>query len=224
MATKRGKQLETDNLQHVEATLAEFKKQLEDFSARYKAEIGKDPVFRAQFQQMCSNIGVDPLASGKGFWGELLGLGRFYYELGIQIVDACYSSRDRNGGLITLYELKRRLRVMRGRNAVDIGEDDVRRALDKLAVLGGGFGIVEVPASKKVGGRRRMQKMVVTVPRELSTDHTTLIAAATAEGGWVSVQLMADKFGWPTERSRRAIKTLETDGMVWRDEQGYVFI
>jgi len=25
---------------------------------------------------------VDPLASNKGFWAELLGIGDFYYELG----------------------------------------------------------------------------------------------------------------------------------------------
>lgn len=29
---------------------------------------------------MCSSIGVDPLASGKGFWSDLLGVGDFYYE------------------------------------------------------------------------------------------------------------------------------------------------
>jgi len=32
---------------------------------------------------MCANIGVDPLASNKGFWAELLGIGDFYYELGM---------------------------------------------------------------------------------------------------------------------------------------------
>ena len=31
-------------------------------------------------------IGVDPLASSKGFWAEILGVGDFYYELGIVIV------------------------------------------------------------------------------------------------------------------------------------------
>jgi hypothetical protein len=31
---------------------------------------------------MCSNCGVDPLASNKGFWAEILGFGDFYYELG----------------------------------------------------------------------------------------------------------------------------------------------
>lgn len=31
---------------------------------------------------MCAKCGVDPLASNKGFWAELLGIGDFYYELG----------------------------------------------------------------------------------------------------------------------------------------------
>jgi len=31
---------------------------------------------------MCAKVGVDPLASNKGFWAELLGIGDFYYELG----------------------------------------------------------------------------------------------------------------------------------------------
>ena len=34
---------------------------------------------------MCSNIGVDPLASNKGVWAQLLGFGDFYYELGVQV-------------------------------------------------------------------------------------------------------------------------------------------
>ncbi len=36
---------------------------------------------------MCSKIGVDPLASNKGFWSELLDVGDFYYELGVQIIE-----------------------------------------------------------------------------------------------------------------------------------------
>jgi hypothetical protein len=29
--------------------------------------------------------GVDPLASNKGFWAQLLGVGDFYYELAVQV-------------------------------------------------------------------------------------------------------------------------------------------
>ena len=33
-------------------------------------------------QEMCASIGVDPLASNKGFWSNMLDIGDFYYELG----------------------------------------------------------------------------------------------------------------------------------------------
>jgi hypothetical protein len=38
-------------------------------------------------QEMCASIGVDPLASGKGFWSNMLDIGDFYYELAVQIVE-----------------------------------------------------------------------------------------------------------------------------------------
>jgi ESCRT-II complex subunit VPS22 len=47
-------------------------------------------------------------------WGELLGVGDFYYELGIQIIDVCLSTRALNGGLMELSEVKRRVERMRG--------------------------------------------------------------------------------------------------------------
>jgi ESCRT-II complex subunit VPS22 len=49
-----------------------FKKNLEEFAFKYKDEIKKNAIFRKQFQDMCANIGVDPLSSSKGFWSEML--------------------------------------------------------------------------------------------------------------------------------------------------------
>ncbi len=49
-----------------------FKKNLEEFAFKHKDEIKKNAQFRKQFQDMCANIGVDPLASSKGFWSEML--------------------------------------------------------------------------------------------------------------------------------------------------------
>lgn len=45
---------------------------------------------------------VDPLASNKGFWAEVLGVGDFYYELAVQIVEICLATRSVNGGLMAL--------------------------------------------------------------------------------------------------------------------------
>lgn len=38
--------------------------------------------------------------AGKGFWSEMLGVGDFYYELGVQIIEVCLALKHRNGGLI----------------------------------------------------------------------------------------------------------------------------
>ena len=75
-----------------------FKDQLEVFAAKHKNDINKNPVFRRQFQKMCTQVGVDPLASTKGFWAELLGVGDFYYELAVQVIDVCMSTQRANGG------------------------------------------------------------------------------------------------------------------------------
>ncbi|KAJ8443719.1 hypothetical protein Cgig2_029624 [Carnegiea gigantea] len=70
--------------------LATFRSQLEDFARKHKNDIRKNPTFRTQFHEMCAKVGVDPLASNKGFWAELLGIGDFYYELvighGVKII------------------------------------------------------------------------------------------------------------------------------------------
>jgi hypothetical protein len=48
-----------------------------------QSDIRKNPIFRQQFHEMCAKVGVDPLASNKGVWAELLGIGDFYYEIGL---------------------------------------------------------------------------------------------------------------------------------------------
>ena len=67
--------------------------------------------------KMFSPTFLNDVAS-KGFWGELLGVGNFYYELGVQVIEACMAMREETGGLIELDLLKQRL--MRIRSTYDI--------------------------------------------------------------------------------------------------------
>jgi ESCRT-II complex subunit VPS22 len=39
-----------------------FKTNLQEFAQKHRKDIRKDATFRAHFQRMCTNIGVDPLA------------------------------------------------------------------------------------------------------------------------------------------------------------------
>ncbi|KAK9156599.1 hypothetical protein Scep_003173 [Stephania cephalantha] len=116
--------------------LATFRSQLEDFARKHKNDIRKNPTFRAQFHEMCAKVGVDPLASNKGFWAELLGIGDFYYELGVQIVDICLVTRPLNGGLINLQELCTLLCQRRKAARESVSEDDCLRAISKLKANG----------------------------------------------------------------------------------------
>jgi ESCRT-II complex subunit VPS22 len=54
----------------------------------------------------------------------LLGFGDFYYELAVQIVEICYQTRNQNGGLIDLNDLKQRLESIRpkAQSGKDISE------------------------------------------------------------------------------------------------------
>ncbi|RLN78683.1 hypothetical protein BBJ28_00024518, partial [Nothophytophthora sp. Chile5] len=107
--TEVGEQIVEANLSHVSSQLELFRTNLQQFAIKYKNNIKKDPDFRRKFQVMCAKIGVDPLASKKGFWSELLDVGDFYYELAVQIIEVCIITRPKNGGLIGMSDLLRLL-------------------------------------------------------------------------------------------------------------------
>ena len=65
-------EISQNELSQLTQQIEKFKKNLDEFAFKYKDEIKKDAHFRKQFQDMCANIGVDPLASSKGFWSEML--------------------------------------------------------------------------------------------------------------------------------------------------------
>jgi ESCRT-II complex subunit VPS22 len=142
--TDTGRRLEEEKLAHVEELIGSFRKSLEEFAAKHRTRINEDPEFRQHFHRMCATIGVDPLASNKGFWADLLGVGNFYYELGIQVVQLCLHTRAENGGLMYLDDILSRLRRSQARSRQNVSIDDVRRAIEKLGVLGSGYKIIEV--------------------------------------------------------------------------------
>ncbi|KAL5266029.1 hypothetical protein ACHWQZ_G006625 [Mnemiopsis leidyi] len=204
---QKGNEIAELQLMQVSQQMDVFKKSLEEFAMKYKNEIKKNPEFRARFQVMCSKIGVDPLASSKGFWAQLLGVGDFYYELGVQIVEVCLATRPTNGGIITMEDLVVRLGKSSGKTRKDVQPDDVFRAIGKLAVLGDGFKIV------KVG----KENLVQSVPGELTMDHTTALDIANKSGGRLTISSL-EQMGWPELRINQTLDNLMDQGMIWIDD------
>jgi len=216
-------QLSAAQVENLHRQLDHFRAALTHFATHHRADIRRDPRFRRAFQQMCASIGVDPLAGPRrgGWWEEALGLGDWQSELGVQIVDVCVNTRERNGGLIELAELVRivnRLRGLEGRDGGGGGaitEDDVVRSIQALKVLGGGYEVLEFGGAE--GGGRRM---VRSVPKELDADQMVVLAVAAEQGGRVDEELLVRRNAWTVERARAVLQNmLLRDGTCWLDEQ-----
>ena len=216
-----GEDAERQHLEAMRAQLVRFRASLEAFALKHKAEIRADPVFRAQFHKMCANVGVDPLASNKGFWTELLGFGDFYYELGVQVAEACLASKAQDGGLCELTRLMSLVLARRGRAAQPVSEDDLLRAIERLQCLGGGWKVLTV------GGK----KVIRSVPVEFSPDQAEVIRVA-AEGargvraGDGDVSISAEKKATAQRGmyhvgcvSRSALEAPPPSGMGWTRER-----
>ncbi len=224
---RKGKELEAESIEHVETQLAAFKDELAKFASAHKKRINSDPAFRHRFQQMTTAVGVDPLLSSKGFWGKLLGVGDFYFELGVQILDVCISTRPVNGGIMDAKECLDRIQrartsVSRGAAAAASGRaasralvslDDVERAVAQLGALGSGIAIQRVtrPGKPPVA-------IIVSVPRELSADTATAVAVMGESSGRCTAASLASAAGWTADRAASALAALASDGMVWVDQ------
>ena len=200
---QRATDLQNQQLEHIKEQLETFRSALASFARKHKKQINDDPIFRQRFNQMCADVGVDPLASTKGFWSELLGVGDYYYELGVQIMDTCRRHRERTGGVMELTELHKYIRQIRPKTSLD----DMERAIAKVACLGNGFRLLRTTGRKN---------MVVFVPLELSRDHETLlqIAAASCTGYLVA---SSPPEGWSLERFNRVVNLLLQEGVLWVD-------
>jgi ESCRT-II complex subunit VPS22 len=195
-----------------------------------------DPQWRARFLDLFRRVGVDPLSSSKNVWSQALGtdLVKFYADLAIAAAGVCMATRPLNGGLISLAGLTERLNSRKRQRTAPaaaaagggggasgskgaagptaspdaIAEDDVRLALERLKVLGGGFTIVSL------GGA----PYVRSVDEALASDSTTLLnAAVQARAFATTAALAAGSLAWPVPRAQLALDALAADSMAWLD-------
>ncbi|XP_050525118.1 vacuolar-sorting protein SNF8 isoform X1 [Daktulosphaira vitifoliae] len=208
----KGTVIQENQLEQMTKQLEVFRSNLEEFASKYKNEIKKNSLFRRQFQEMCASIGVDPLASGKGFW-SVLGIGDFYYELAIQIVEVCIATSYKNGGIILLDELRERLVKARGRNRQhqEITIDDLLCATKKLKIFGNGFSVIPISQG---------QYMVQSVPGELSMDQTTVLTLlSSSTQPFISLNSLQENLKWEERRASNTIEQMVTEGLCWVDNQ-----
>ncbi|KAL7019769.1 hypothetical protein ACKWTF_011242 [Chironomus riparius] len=207
----KGTQLQDSQFEQMSKQVVSLKENLEEFSDKYKSEIRKNPTFRRQFTEMCAAIGVDPLSSSKGVW-SVLGMGDFYFELSIQIVEICLASAESTGGMMELSEIKERLsKSRRQKIQQEITTEDVLLATKKLKAFGNSFQVHPL-------GKNRY--IIQSIPGELSLQETkALSTAANTENGAITKSLLIKELGWNEIRTQQAIDKLISEGLVWVDSQ-----
>lgn len=208
-----GQQVQRNKVEAMKAQMAAFKEHLEDFTFKYREDIKHDPLFRSQFHQMCANVGVDPLASNKNKWTQLLAIGDFYFELGVEVVEACMALRSdpqEAGGLVRLSTMLERVNLKRGSRADRANCEDIMIAIRKLKALGGGWALVTIGT----------EQFVRCVPSELSTDGNLLLEIAQKCGGVFSKAQAASRCGWTDLRISEALHVLSREGLVLIDDPG----
>lgn len=211
-----GERLQKSQVDKLNTQLEVFQAALLEFSRTHTKDIRSNPAFRAEFTRMCTAIGVDPLASSsskKGsFWAEMLGksVNDFYFELAVRVVEVCRRTREENGGLIAIAEVKDRIMKQDAKigGANDVSEDDILRAVEALKPLGSGFAVIEL-------GRRQM---IRSVPKELNTDQTTVLEAIQVLG-FVTYSMLQVNLGWDRARVQTVVDDLLSDSLVWVDAQ-----
>lgn len=155
---------------------------------------------------------MDPLSSGKGVW-SVLGMGDFYFELSIQIVEICLALAESTGGMLEISELKDRLIRSRRQKSKqqEITVEDILLATKNLKIFGNSFQVHAL-------GKNRY--IIQSIPGELSLQETkALTVAANQESGSITKTLLMKELGWNELRTQQAIEKLISEGLVWIDEQ-----
>lgn len=197
-----------------------FHANLEEFAKKHKKDINKNPEFRKHFQDMCTRVGVDPLAcKNHGFLRlnskPIKDFGPNFLELEISTTNlqfksskvgrhfaacnlpVCLRTRGSNGGLIEINELTNYLTKMRGSKSKEITSDDIERAARKIKSLGSGFQVLSIGS----------QRLIQSVPCELNTDHTTVLVLAQKKG-YVTSSILIKELTWTQDRVSSVLVSL----------------
>ena len=231
-----GNSLRSSHSTSLATQLSVFRSLLQQFAQTHAKDIRSNPSFRAEFARMCAAIGVDPLASSSGaagkdgggsFWAQLLGgtVNDFYFELAVRVVEVCGASREENGGLIGVKEVKDRIMSTRMEGGAEITEyavmhglpytlvlmlssDDILRAVTTLKPLGTSYSTLTVG----------QKTYIRSVPKELNLDQSAVLEAAQLLE-YVTVSMLMIYLRWPRARAKTAIDDLVSESMLWVDKQ-----
>ncbi len=210
---KKRVELMLKELEHMLQTISELQNKADAFENRYGEVIEVSPEYSEKAAAIAHELGIampgipfsEDMKEKPGLMERLTGRGRFYDELGLQILDIAKRRREATGGIMTLAEIV--LLVNKQRKS-SVSQVDVAKAIQNLA------------KAKLVPGIRKLPsgiRIVELVPRELTNDQVAVLSIA-SQSGYTTLEEVMTQTQWTQERADAALKSLESAGAAKVDK------
>ncbi len=210
---KKRVELMIKELERMLQTISDLRGKADTFEQTYGEILEEMPELREKAAEIAHELGItlpgvalpEDLKEKPGLLERLTGRGRFYEQLGVQILGLAKRRQKATGGILTLAEIV--LSVNKARRH-SVSQVDVVRAIQHLT------------SAKLIPGIHKLKsgiKIVELVPREFTEDQVTILSIASKTGYTTLEEVMAQT-SWNRERAHAALKSLETVGAAKLDK------
>ena len=210
---KKRVELMLKELEHMLEAISELRSKADTFEETYGEVLETTPEYSEKAAAIAHELGIElpgvafseDLKEKPGLIERLTGRGRFYDELGVQILDLAKKRRDATGGIMTLAEI---VLLVNKQRRHSVSQVDIAKAIQNLA------------NAKLIPGIRKLQtgiRIVELIPRELTEDQVMVLSVA-SRSGYTTLEDVMTQTQWNRERADAALKSLESVGAAKLDK------
>jgi len=200
-------------LERMLQTVSELRGKADTFEQTYGEILEDMPELQEKAAEIAQELGItlpgvplhEDLKEKPGLLERLTGRGRFYEQLGVQILGLSKRRQNETGGIMTLAEIVLSINKARRHSVSQI---DVIRAIQHLT------------SAKLIPGMHKLKsgiKIVELIPREFTEDQVTVISIA-SKNGYTTLEEVMTQAGWNRERALASLKSLEAVGAAKIDK------
>jgi hypothetical protein len=210
---KKRVELMLKELEHMLQAISQLRDKADSFEQTYGEVLEVTPEYSEKAAAIAHELGItlpgipfsEDMKEKPGLVERLTGRGRFYDELGLQILDIAKRRRETTGGIMTLAEI---VLLVNKQRQTSVSQVNIAKAIQNLA------------NAKLIPGIRKLPsgiRIVELVPRELTNDQVAVLSLA-SRTGYTTLEEVMTKTGWNRERSDAALKSLESVGAAKIDK------
>jgi biotin operon repressor len=205
-------ELMMQDLQGMFNNIQDLRARIDEFENKY-SELMSSPEYRDKLKALKEELGLAEVTPTRErteptVFEKLIGKGRFYNLLAVEILEVAGKRARESGGILTLGEVALIVSSEQAGRITELG--DIVKAIEVLKDAGLITGVKTLPSGIKI---------VEFIPVELTDDSNILLALAT-EKGWLTPEEIMLRTKWSRERVERTLQSLQQLG-VTRVDQNY---